>query len=188
MTLPVSGEITLEDIQAEFGGPTPIELFNYYRGGAYVSNTAANASIPTSGEISLFDFYGAEALSPLDFSVGVHATSFSSLAQATFRMLSTGASQREAFDTPGSSSGPPWLSEVMAGNGDDFDVMASLNSGSASGTFGSWVNMSSNRAWTCTRPSGNGTTSASISVSIRAAGGGPTLANGTISLSASIEP
>lgn len=66
MALPNSGIITLEDIQAEFGGPTnPISLQNYYRGGSYVPNVAANNGIPTSGVIGLQDFYGAMAGIPV---------------------------------------------------------------------------------------------------------------------------
>lgn len=60
MALQSSGIITLYDIQAEFGGPTsPRSIFNYYRGGTYVPDTTLNANIPTSGMITLFDFYGA---------------------------------------------------------------------------------------------------------------------------------
>ena len=58
MTLQASGAISMAQIQAEFGGPTPIVLSNYYRGGAYVPNTPPNAAIPTSGAISLSQFYG----------------------------------------------------------------------------------------------------------------------------------
>jgi hypothetical protein len=62
MALPSSGIITLQDIQAEFGGPTsPISLQNYYRGGGLVPDSPANAGIPTSGVIGLQDFYGAQA-------------------------------------------------------------------------------------------------------------------------------
>jgi hypothetical protein len=61
MTLQASGTITLAQIQAEFGGANPIYLSEYYRGGAYVSNTTPNLAIPTSGTIDLADFYGASA-------------------------------------------------------------------------------------------------------------------------------
>ena len=57
MTLPASGIIKLSDIQTEFGGANPIGLSEYYRGGAYV--TSNNTSVPTSGAISLTNFYGA---------------------------------------------------------------------------------------------------------------------------------
>jgi len=60
MTLPTSGAISLVDIQAEFGGPTPIKLENYYRGGAYVLSTDYAPNVPASGPISFSDFYGAK--------------------------------------------------------------------------------------------------------------------------------
>lgn len=63
MTLQASGAISLQDIAAEFGGSAPHSLTEYYRGGSLVPNTAANSGIPTSGAISLEDFYGASAQS-----------------------------------------------------------------------------------------------------------------------------
>lgn len=57
MTLPAFGQISLNDIHTEFGGGTPVVLSNYYRGGGLVPNTAANSNIPTSGQISLSNFY-----------------------------------------------------------------------------------------------------------------------------------
>lgn len=57
MALPSSGTITLNDIKTEFGGSTPVQLSDYYRGGAYV--TTNNTNVPTSGAISLSNFYGA---------------------------------------------------------------------------------------------------------------------------------
>jgi len=60
MTLQTSGPISLVDIQAEFGGPTPITLENYYRGGAYVLDTDYAPNVPESGPISLSNFYGAK--------------------------------------------------------------------------------------------------------------------------------
>lgn len=60
MPLPNSGAITLTDLQAEFGGSSPISLSEYYRGGGLT--TENNTGVPTSGAISLSDFYGAERL------------------------------------------------------------------------------------------------------------------------------
>lgn len=58
MPLPSSGPISLGMIRLFYGGAVPDSIFEYYRGGAYVPNTAANSAIPTSGTISLFNFYG----------------------------------------------------------------------------------------------------------------------------------
>lgn len=59
MAIVGSGTVALSDIQTEFGGSNPISLSEYYRGGAYT--TANNTGVPTSGEISISDFYGAVA-------------------------------------------------------------------------------------------------------------------------------
>jgi len=59
MAIPLTGPISLADIQAEFGGSVPVSLSNYYKGGAYVLNTDYAPNVPTSGTISLSDFYGA---------------------------------------------------------------------------------------------------------------------------------
>lgn len=70
MALPSSGSLTLAQIQAEFGGSNPISLSEYYRGGAYV--TSNNTSVPTSGAISLSNFYG--AVNQFSFTIGANQT------------------------------------------------------------------------------------------------------------------
>ena len=59
MALPAAyNPISLGQIQTEFCGSNPIALAGeYYRGGAYV--TQNNTNVPTSGTISLSNFYGA---------------------------------------------------------------------------------------------------------------------------------
>lgn len=61
MVLQVSGAISLSQIQTEHGGANPISLSEYYRGGGLVANISQNNSIPTSGTISLSNFYGSAA-------------------------------------------------------------------------------------------------------------------------------
>lgn len=60
MALPESGPISLGDIQAEFGGTNPVTLEEYYKGGAYVLDSDYAPNVPTSGPISLSDFYGSK--------------------------------------------------------------------------------------------------------------------------------
>jgi len=57
MALPSSGQITMAQIQTEFGGSNPINLNEYYRGGSYVTDN--NTNVPTSGQITMNNFYGA---------------------------------------------------------------------------------------------------------------------------------
>lgn len=57
MSIQSSGPIKLQDIEDEFGGSAPTSLTEYYLNGSYV--TSNNTSVPTSGSISLSNFYGA---------------------------------------------------------------------------------------------------------------------------------
>ena len=60
MTLPTSGALSLSDIQGEFGGSNPISLSEYYAGGGLVpaGTTGTNGAVPSSGAISIANFYG----------------------------------------------------------------------------------------------------------------------------------
>lgn len=62
MTIKRSGIIGLEDVQNEFGGEAPISINEYYRNGAYT--TGNNIVIPTSGGVSINQFYGASRYVP----------------------------------------------------------------------------------------------------------------------------
>lgn len=85
MALPSSGVLTLNDIQTEFGGTNPIGLSEYYRGGGLVPDTAGNAGIPTSGVISVTDFYGAANSIALNFATHGSGASGSSFSIGTAR-------------------------------------------------------------------------------------------------------
>lgn len=58
MAIPASGQVTLSDLQIEYGGTDPISINEYYRGGAYVPVGAGTATIPASGAITLENFRG----------------------------------------------------------------------------------------------------------------------------------
>lgn len=66
MALQTSGPISLNDIAAEFGGTVPHALYEYY---------SAAAGIPSSGTISIDDFYGASAAAPATATGGSITTS-----------------------------------------------------------------------------------------------------------------
>lgn len=75
MTLPASGAISLNNIQTEFGGANPIGLNEYYKGGSYV-NAGVSASIPTSGTISIGNFYGASARITVNLTIASNAFNY----------------------------------------------------------------------------------------------------------------
>lgn len=59
MPIPGPGPaISMTTIATEFGGSVPHSLSEYYRGGGLVPNTPTNSAIPTSGTISIGNFYG----------------------------------------------------------------------------------------------------------------------------------
>lgn len=59
MPIPGPGTaISMTTIATEFGGTVPHSLNEYYRGGGLVPNTPGNSAIPTSGTISMGNFYG----------------------------------------------------------------------------------------------------------------------------------
>lgn len=66
MALPTSGPLYLSNIQTEFGGTNPINLSEYYAGGAFVpaGTTGTNGAVPTSGYITVSKFYGTSKLVP----------------------------------------------------------------------------------------------------------------------------
>ena len=56
MPLPCpSGQISLADIQNEFGGSNPTSINEYYANGGLVP--AGTGTVPTSGQISFADFF-----------------------------------------------------------------------------------------------------------------------------------
>jgi hypothetical protein len=59
MALQSSGAISLSDLATEFPDTTPHSLSEFYRGGGKVPDAAGNSAVPTSGAISLGNFYGA---------------------------------------------------------------------------------------------------------------------------------
>ena len=67
MTLPTSGPLTFSDIQTEFGGTNPIALNEYYAGGGLVpaGTSGTYGAVPSSGALSVQNFYGTSALIPI---------------------------------------------------------------------------------------------------------------------------
>ena len=62
MAVTGSAPISITNLVTEFGGSAPHSLTEYYRGGGLVPDTATNASVPTSGAISLTNFYGSSSV------------------------------------------------------------------------------------------------------------------------------
>ena len=72
MTLPVSGPLSLLQIQGEFGGTAPISLSEYYKGAGHVTQYSNAPHVPYSGPIKISDFYGASQYVPQPRSVTLY--------------------------------------------------------------------------------------------------------------------
>jgi len=68
MAIASSGAISFSDIQTEFGGTNPIGLGEYYANGGLVpaSTSGTYGAVPSSGAISVQNFYGTTAVVPPD--------------------------------------------------------------------------------------------------------------------------
>lgn len=67
MALPSSGPLALTDIQTEFGGANPIGMNEYYAGGGLVpaGTTGTYGAVPSSGALSVQNFYGTSNFVPV---------------------------------------------------------------------------------------------------------------------------
>jgi len=75
MALPGPGvALSLNDIKGEFGGPSSPSLADYYAGGSYVPSGTSGSygAVPTSGTISIQNFYGTSAAFSLTMDVGYY--------------------------------------------------------------------------------------------------------------------
>ena len=77
MTIVSSGAISINSLVSEYGGSAPHSLSEYYRGGWLVANHSNNGNVPTSGTISLSNFYGANNQSPTNLTCAGTLASFS---------------------------------------------------------------------------------------------------------------
>lgn len=69
--LSLAGSVVGESMEHEFVGTSTAQLAinQLYRGGSLVPNTGTNVNVPTSGQISFLDFYGASASTSTPYSV-----------------------------------------------------------------------------------------------------------------------
>jgi len=153
MPLQGSGTITIQQIATEFGGSTPHNLSEYYRGGGLVPNTPANSAIPTSGQISLSQFYNSSAVSgaivnPLTPVGGTYsAADAEAFISATCTLtVNTDGTTAIASATSGSAASGSWYSPTTAGIGNTHWVRFTVTANSASGTGGT-VSFTPSTGW-----------------------------------------
>lgn len=65
MALQSSGAISFDNLRNEYSNSGSIALSEMYKGGSFVANHSNNPNVPTSGTISLSNFYGANNTAPV---------------------------------------------------------------------------------------------------------------------------
>jgi hypothetical protein len=188
MPLPSSGPLSLNDIQTEFGGTNPISLSEYYAGGANVpaGTTGTFGAVPSSGTISIRNFYGtSKIVYRLDSGTYLDST-FSPLdAQTTLTVGSNGVLDVGTFNS-GVLDSYDWLTPTATAS--THFVRLTPSSGTFSGTTtGVWVALTTNAAWFVNQ-TGVGFSSASGTLAISTNSGGTNIvATATITLQALVD-
>lgn len=185
MALPTSGALSLNDIKGEFGGPTSPSLGDYYAGGTYVPSGTSGTygSVPTSGAISIQNFYGTAA--PV-----VGATNFSGYASVSSPGTATNGYRLDSNGKVYTNDNGTWsyFEDWVTPNGaaSNYECYATLSSGTLStGTTGSWLSLGTTRDWTVTR-STLGLKSCTFTVDIRKIGTTTILDTITVTIEAEV--
>lgn len=89
MALPASGPLSISQIATEFGDTAPNSMSEFYRGGSLVPDAPDNASVPTSGQISIGNFYGAANRVAVPLTISANTQNYNVYTQATASPLYT---------------------------------------------------------------------------------------------------
>jgi hypothetical protein len=155
MALPSSGPLTLAQIQGEFGGSNPISLSEYYAGGGLVpaGTSGTYGAVPSSGTISIRNFYGTSAVVFVpNIQTFAGASSSGSTANSNYVVLVTdgtgGLSDQQSGPTFNQWGTPAPTSGVGSGYECYFQIIS--QSGFVSfftdgGGFNTWVSINTNR-------------------------------------------
>ncbi len=185
MPLPSSGPLSLNDIQTEFGGTNPISLSEYYAGGSFVpaGTTGTYGAVPSSGAISIRNFYGTSNVVISISNETISALSFApDNATAAYRLNSNG--QVESLVNGSPTTLEQWCTPTSAAG--NYEARVTVNSGAlSSGTTGTWLALSTSRTWSVVR-SGAGSSSCNFTVEIRRTGTTTVLDSAIIDLVAEV--
>jgi hypothetical protein len=140
MAVKSSGSLSITtDIVGEFGGQAPHSLSEYYRNGANVPDAGANSAVPTSGEISFADFYGAVSELGVTITSTQDSLNLLSAIEAVYGTQSAASVYRVTVDsgvTIGGTSSSPNNSAVTWGDFPDGSTVTLVNNGAIEGKAG----------------------------------------------------
>jgi hypothetical protein len=145
MALPASGPLSLGDIQTEFGGTNPISISEYYAGGAFVASGTSGTygAVPSSGAISIQNFYGTTAFVPYGEAVYTTAGTYSFVVPAGITKINAvavggaGSVRGRAAATGGGGGALSYSNDVPVTPGESLTVVVGIGSTVASVNGGS---------------------------------------------------
>lgn len=108
MPLQASGAISLSQICTEFQVAQTTPLSSFYRGGAIVPNIPANNGVPTSGALSLSNFYNATRQVPLSTGGPSSTSKLFTLPEATPAPSAISVTSDAITLTPAGGTGGPY--------------------------------------------------------------------------------
>jgi hypothetical protein len=186
MALPSSGPLTLANIQTEFGGSNPISLSEYYAGGAYVpaGTTGTYGAVPSSGTISIQNFYGTSnvLITFSDYSVFAAAGGYSEAAYAIFGAGGSIGKVYEALNGGGYTFVEQWCTPTSQGG--NYEVYASVSAGSVTGTLNTWIATTGNPFWYVAVSGSGNSAYGQLTLQVRRTGTGTVLDTWTVDLNA----
>jgi len=187
MAIPSSGAISLSTIQTEFGGANPISLSEYYAGGGLVppGTTGTYGAVPSSGAISIQNFYGTSnvVISITD----QYVYDFDSPDAYAYYFLTAGGQVEQSLEAGGNN--PTNLEQwcTPTNQSSNYEAFITITGGTLSGgsATGTWLALSTTRNWFVTENQSGQQKLCQFTVQIRKIGTGTVLDTATIDLEAS---
>jgi hypothetical protein len=182
MVLPTSGPLSLNDIQGEFGGTNPISLSEYYAGGAFVpaGTSGTNGPVPSSGTISISNFYGTSNVVISVTGQFISAFNFGAGATAAYRLNSNG--QVEQVLNGGASTLEQWCTPTSAAGNYEARVTITADTLDFGDAVNTWLALSTTRTWGVGPTLVPGTRNCTFTVEIRRIGTSTVLSSASIDL------
>ncbi len=165
MTLQSSGQITISDINTEFGNSGETQLSDYY---------GDEPSLPTSGEITLSDFYGLTAVTVTVNNADQQSAGGGAIRTGSLSFLADGTFGHAP--SPGLTGGGNWASNNPNTNGADYQMRVTTIQDTGNALGSTTISAAVNGVW------GDLSATRTVSVSVGGTIGNFHLFSGTVEI------
>lgn len=181
MAVKSTGPLSIQEVATEFEDTAPHSISEFYRGGSIVPDAASNSSIPTSGQINIGGFYGAQNRVTLNITISSNTNNYNLYTTASANPgYQAGITDINLTVNPGVTVGSTSISTYALSIPSDFnsgDNITLINQGTIVGKGGNGGNGGSNSAGGAGQTGGsalyvNRTTTITNNGTLAGAGGG----------------